>query len=106
MAFNINDQQTLLYFYDLPTNVTSIKIASLVKEKCGIELEIKPQIRRDVGRYFYTAIVKITDQEKFNLAKEKLKYPAFPKDEEGKKIVECRVLPFDKEFMGPYKSKL
>ena len=85
--------------YDLPKNVSSTMIAKKAKELADVEIDIPPQIRRDFGRHFYTAMLKINDNEKFNLVADKLKYVEF----EGKP---CRALKFDKEFLGGNRVKL
>lgn len=79
--------------------MTSVKIASIIKEVTGVDIEIPPQIKRDIGRHFLTAMVKFNDSEAFLKVKEQLKYPVI----EG---VTCRVLPFNPEFLGSGKAKL
>jgi len=94
MAYNPSDKQNIIYLYDLPKeNITSVKLANLFKEKADIDLDIAPQIKRDITKPFYTAIVRINDPEKFKRACEKLRY--FEID--GKP---CRALPFDKDILG------
>jgi hypothetical protein len=73
--------------------VTKVKIAKVIKDEAGVDIDIEPQIKRDIGRHFYTAMVKINDQESFKKVLEKLKYPVI----EGK---QCRALPFNPEFLG------
>jgi RNA recognition motif-containing protein len=72
MAYNPDVQQNLLYFYDLPKDkVTSVQLAKLIKDKTGIELNVPAQFKKDIGRYFDSAIVKIDkveNQEKFKEA--------------------------------------
>jgi hypothetical protein len=58
-----------------------------------------PQFKRDPNRYFYSAVVKISDSAKFKEACEKLKYFEI----NGKP---CRALPFDKELLGAQRAKL
>lgn len=56
------DATHLIYLYDLPKDEISCnKIALTFKEKSGIILESKPQIKRDVTRPFYSAMVNIKD---------------------------------------------
>jgi len=99
-AFNQFDKQHILYLYDLPKeSVTSVKIANIFKEQAGIELDMVPQIKRDITKPFYSAMVKINDSEKFKRACEKLRY--FEID--GKP---CRALPFDKELLGSNRQKI
>jgi hypothetical protein len=55
--------QNVIYFYDLPKDAyTSVKLATLIKEKSQVDIQT-PQVRRDVAKPFYTAIVKIENQE-------------------------------------------
>jgi polyadenylate-binding protein len=62
----LSTQQNILFLYDLPPHqVTSTQIAQLVKELTGHDLEHQPQIRRDLSRPFYTAVIKIDDSEVF-----------------------------------------
>ncbi len=68
-AYNPNDQHTLLYFYDLPKDIiSSVFLATKIKDITGIEIDIVPQIRRDPNRHFFTAVVKFNDVEKFKIA--------------------------------------
>jgi len=100
MAFNLNDKQYILYLYDLPKDtVTSVKIAQLFKDQAGFELDQPPQIKRDITKPFYSAMVKISDSEKFKRACEKMRY--FEID--GK---QGRALPFDKDLLGSNKEKI
>lgn len=96
------DAQQLIYLYDLPKdNITCNKIAQTIKDKSGIVLDAnqKPQIKRDLTKPFFTAMVSIKDPKKFNEACEKMRY--FEVD--GKS---CRALPFDKQLLGSNKDKL
>ena len=84
------DASQLIYLYDLPKDEISCnKIALTFKQKSGIVLESKPQIKRDITRRFYTAIVNIKDSRQFEEACDKMKYFEI----NGK---QCRALPFDK----------
>lgn len=66
--FNPLDKQNLLYLYDLPKeHYTSVKVSELLKE-AGIDLERVPQVKRDLNKPFYTAILQISDPEKFKKA--------------------------------------
>jgi len=70
-----DQQQNLIYLYDLPKDETdSRKIAIAFKEKAGVLLDTKPQIRKDITRPFYSAIVSIKDPIAFNKAVEAMKY--------------------------------
>jgi polyadenylate-binding protein len=96
------DAQQLIYLYDLPKdNITCNKIAQTIKDKSGIVLDAnqKPQIKRDLTKPFFTAMVSIKDPKKFSDACEKMRY--FEVD--GK---QCRALPFDKQLLGSNKDKL
>lgn len=89
----MNDK-TLLFLYDLPKeDVTSTKISTVFKEKAKYDLIDPPQIRRDPNKPFYTAIVKINDQEKFKEVAKAMKYFEI----EGKP---CRALPYDRDLLG------
>jgi hypothetical protein len=91
------DKQNILYLYDLPKDkVTSVQLALLFKEQAQVDLDQAPQIKRDITKPFYSAMVKINDPEKFKKACEKMRY--FEID--GK---QCRALPFDKELLGSNK---
>jgi hypothetical protein len=51
-----------MYLYDLPKDeVSSVKIAEAFRKKCGGVIEQRPQIRRDLMRPFYSAIIMIND---------------------------------------------
>ena len=66
-VINPRINQNLIYFYDLPTGeFTSVSLAKIIKEKTGHDIERQPQVRRDVNKPFYTAVVKITDNVKFS----------------------------------------
>ena len=69
------DASQLIYLYDLPKDEISCnKIAITFKEKSGVILDSKPQIKRDITRPFYTAMVSIKDPTQFEIACEKMKY--------------------------------
>ena len=94
------DPQQLIYLYDLPKdNITCNKIAHIFKEKSGVILDSKPQIRRDLTKPFCSAMVSIKDPKQFNDACEKMRYFEI----EGN---QCRALPFDKQLLGSNKEKL
>ena len=95
-----DQQQNLIYLYDLPRNETdSRKIAIAFKEKANILLDQKPQIKKNITTPFYSAIVSIKDPIAFNKACEAMKYFEI----EGK---QCRALQFDKQLLGSNKEKL
>jgi polyadenylate-binding protein len=60
---------------------------------------MKPQIKKDLTKPFYTAMVNIKDTEQFQKACESMRYF----DIEGKP---CRALPFDRQLLGSNKEKL
>ena len=95
MQFNSTDQaQNLIYLYDLPKDETdSRKIAIAFKEMADVILDSKPQIRKDITRPFYSAIVCIKDPEAFAKSCEAMKYFKIG----GK---QCRGLQFDRLLLG------
>ena len=91
---NQAERKNYLYLYDLPkTECTSAVIATIIMKSTGFILDRKPQIRRDLNRPFYTAIVIIPDSDSFQKACLALRY--FEMD--GKM---CRALPYDNELLG------
>ena len=100
------DPQQLIYLYDLPRDdISCNKIAMVFKEKAGVILESKPQIKRDISRQFCSAMVSIKDPKQFNDACEKMRYFEIVGKEAGKQY-QCRALPFDKQLLGSNKEKL
>lgn len=96
------DSQQFIYLYDLPKDkISSIKVAECFKEKAGVILgdSQRPQIKYDITKPFYSAMVNIKDAEQFKTACEKMRY--FEID--GK---QCRALPFDRQLLGSNKEKL
>jgi len=92
--------QNLIYLYDLPKDcLSSKKLAQVFLSQAGIELSLQPQIKRDITRPFYTAIVSISDPVQFEKACEAMRY--FEID--GK---QCRGLQFDKALLGNNREKL
>jgi len=92
------EKKNLLYLYDLPKNeFTSVKLAEILKN-AGIELELKPQVRRDPTKPFYSCIVCIKDDTQFKKASEVLRYFTI----EGK---QCRGLAFDPTLLGSNLTK-
>jgi hypothetical protein len=87
--------QNYLYLYDLPkSEATSTRLASVLQQKTGIVLSRMPQIRRDLNRPFYSAIMTIPEEDKFALACKEMRYfelaPGKP----------SRALPFDNDLLG------
>jgi len=94
------EKQNYLYIYDLPKeDYSSVKLASYLKDKTNIELDRKPQVRRDLNKPFYTAIISIPDNQKFAQACQTLRY--FELDNKP-----CRALPYDNELLGSNSQKL
>lgn len=81
--------------------ISSIKVAECFKDKAGVILgdSQRPQIKYDITKPFYSAMVNIKDAEQFKTACEKMRY--FEID--GK---QCRALPFDRQLLGSNKEKL
>lgn len=93
--------QNYLYLYDLPKNeATSTRLASVLQQKTGIVLSRMPQIRRDLNRPFYSAIMTIPEEDKFTLACKEMRYfeltPGKP----------SRALPFDNDLLGSNPQKI
>lgn len=96
----IGERKNYLYLYDLPRETTtSNKLATIIMEKTGHILERKPQIRRDLNRPFYTAIITIPENESFQKVSQALRY--FDLDDKM-----CRALPFDNELQGANQARL
>ena len=56
------EKRNLIYLYDLPKDhFTSARLAKILKTS-GIELELKPQVRRDPTKPFYSCILCIKDE--------------------------------------------
>ena len=84
--------------YDLPkAEFTSARLAEILKA-AGIELELKPQVRRDPTKPFYSCICCIKDDAQFKKAAEVLRYFEI----ESK---QCRGLPFDNTLLGTNLTK-
>ena len=98
---NAEGKQNYLYLYDLPKeHATSTLLANYLKQKTGIILNRIPQIRRDINRPFYSAIITIPEEEKFQLACKELRYfelvPGKP----------SRALPYDNDLLGSNPQKI
>jgi len=92
--------QNYLYLYDLPKSTTSASLASLLHKETGIVLSRMPQIRRDLNRPFYSAIMTIAEEDKFIQACQKLRYFELS---DGKP---SRGLPFDNDLLGSNPQKI
>lgn len=93
--------QNYLYLYDLPKDqATSTRLASVLQNKTGIVLSRMPQIRRDLNRPFYSAIMTIPEEDKFTQACKEMRYfelaPGKP----------SRALPFDNDLLGSNPQKI
>jgi len=57
------EKRNLIYLYDLPKlEFTSARLAETLKN-AGIELELKPQVRRDPTKPFYSCICCIKNDQ-------------------------------------------
>ena len=94
----VQDRRNLIYLYDLPKQeFTSARLAEILKA-AGIELELKPQVRRDPTKPFYSAICCIKDDNQFKRASEVLRYFEIERKQ-------CRGLPFDNTLLGTNLTK-
>ena len=92
-------QQNVIYFYDLPKGeYTSTKLATLIKQKSNVDVQ-QPQVRRDINKPFYTAVIRIDDSNQFEKVKQDFRYFPF----EGKP---CRALPYCQDLLGINLPKL
>jgi len=67
--------KNLLYIYDLPPKeYTSVQLAKIIKDLTGYEIERMPQVRRDLNKPFYSAVIQITDDAKFKEVSNALRY--------------------------------
>ena len=90
----------IIYLYDLPNKTfTSTALAKVIKEQTGYNLEHMPQVRRDPGKPFYTAVIKIDNPDKFLEVSQKLRYFQL----EGKP---CRALPYQTDLLGSNVTRL
>jgi RNA recognition motif-containing protein len=93
-------ETNIIYLYDLPhKSYTSTQLAKVIKEQTGYNLEHMPQVRRDPGKPFYTAVIKIDNAEKFHEVASKLRFFTL----EGKP---CRALPYNSELLGSNVTRL
>jgi len=101
MVMNNAQTQNYLYLYDLPkAQATSTKLASTLQKRTGIVLQRMPQIRRDLNRPFYSAIMTIPEEDKFSLACKEMRYFELA---DGKP---SRALPFDNDLLGSNPQKI
>jgi polyadenylate-binding protein len=98
---NAQGTQNYLYLYDLPKSLaTSTTLASVLQTKTGIVLTRIPQIRRDLNRPFYSAVMQITEDDKFIIACKEMRYFELG---EG---MPSRALPFDNDLLGSNPQKI
>lgn len=58
-------QQNVIYFYDLPkSEYTSVKLATIIKNLTGVDVP-QPQVRRDINKPFYSAVIRIDKEDEF-----------------------------------------
>ena len=101
MINSADGRQNYLYVYDLPKDIaTSTKLATYLQEKTGIVLSRIPQIRRDINRPFYSAIMTIPEEDKFQIACKELRYFELA---DGKP---SRALPYDNDLLGSNPMKI
>lgn len=103
----------LIYLYDLPKNLaTSVKIASIIRDKCeGYELpepvqfkDCKPNPVTGVASPFMMGMIKVDKTHSKKVA-EAMKY--FKIDDgsgDSNQVWECRALPFDRDLLGANKN--
>lgn len=96
-----NEKQNYLYLYDLPKDkLTSTTLATFLKSKTNVVLSRIPQIRRDINRPFYSAIITIPEVEQFQAVCKEMRYFEL---EEGKP---SRGLPYDNDLLGSNTTKI
>lgn len=101
MINSADGRQNYLYVYDLPKDIaTSTTLAKYLQEKTGVVLSRIPQIRRDINRPFYSAIMTIPEDDKFQIACKELRYFELA---DGKP---SRALPYDNDLLGSNPQKI
>jgi RNA recognition motif-containing protein len=78
---------------------TSTALAKVIKDRTGYDLANMPQVRRDPGKPFYTAVIKIDNPEKFLEVAQKLRY--FQLEDKP-----CRALPYQTDLLGSNVTRL
>lgn len=107
-------EKSLIYLYDLPkNNVTSVKIAEIIKRLSGYEIqepvqfrECKPHPTTGLASPFTLGIIKVEPSE-WKRISEAIKYFTFDEGTEingVKRQWECRALPFDRDLLGANKN--
>jgi RNA recognition motif-containing protein len=108
----VQENKQLIYLYDLPKVATSVKLADIIKKKCGYDLpepvqfrDGKPHPVTGVISPFQLGIIKV-DTAEWKRVSDALKYFDFDDGTEvegQKKQWECRALPFDRDLLGANK---
>ena len=102
------DNKQVIYMYDLPQHiVTSVKIHSIVKEKCGVEFseavqfrDYQPNAMTGLPSPFKKALIKVDAHD----AKKVLDTIKYFEITDGTGITwQCRCLPYDKDLVGQNK---
>ncbi len=102
------EPKQVFYLYDLPKEiVTSIKINSIFKEKCGVEIaeavqfrDCRPNPTTGLPSPFQLGLIKLDNSELKKIA-DGIKY--FDINDGSGRIWHCRGLPYDKDLLGPNK---
>jgi len=98
---SVQGSQNYLYLYDLPkADATSTRLATVLQERTGIVLSRMPQIRRDINRPFYSAIMQIPEDDKFATACKEMRYFELTPGKQS------RALPFDNDLLGSNPQKI
>ena len=87
-----------VFFYGLPrNNVTSNQIRMKIIEKTKIDVKNNaPQIRRDINKIEWNAVVKLETAEDHKKVLEKMRFFRWPKDD-SYPVIEIRALGYDPE---------
>lgn len=94
------NSQNMIYIYDLPNkSYTSTSLAKVILDCTGYKLETMPQVRRDPNKPFYSAVIKIENNDKFHEVAQKLRFFKL----EG---LPCRALPYNPELLGSNVQRL
>jgi len=87
-----------VFFYGLPrNNVTSNQIRMKIIEKTKIDVKNNaPQIRRDINKIEWNAVVKLETAEDHKKVLEKMRFFRWPEDN-SHPVIEIRALGYDPE---------
>lgn len=102
------ENKQVFYLYDLPKEiVTSVKIHSIIKERCGVEFnepvqfkDCRPHPTTGLPSPFQIGIIKVDSIDAKKVA-DAMKY--FEITDGAGLTWNCRGLPFDKDLLGPNK---